>query len=105
MNAKGKVKITDTVNNYIIFTEEIIYNKNKELINTKIKSKALSLNDNIIITAEKFQYNNSLNIIIAEKGVEIIDQKKDYKIFADQITYFRNEEKILTKGKTRAIIK
>ena len=105
LNAKGKVKITDTVNNYIIFTEEIIYNKNKELINTKIKSKALSLNDNIIITAEKFQYNNSLNIIIAEKGVEIIDQKKDYKIFADQITYFRNEEKILTKGKTRAIIK
>ncbi|WP_075504254.1 LPS-assembly protein LptD [Candidatus Pelagibacter communis] len=105
LNAKGKVKITDTINKYIIFTDEIIYDKEKELIKTKIKSKAFSLNDDITITAEKFEYNKSLNKIIAKNDVKIIDQKEDYKIFADQITYLRNEEKIITKGKTSAIIK
>ena len=35
LDAKGDVKINDTINEYVIFSEEITYDKNKEIIFTK----------------------------------------------------------------------
>ena len=39
-----------------------------------------------------------------QKNVEIEDLEKDIKIFSDDITYFKNEEKIVTFGFTEANI-
>ena len=50
------------------------------------------------------KYNKILNSINANGDVKIDDKKKEYIIYADDINYLRNVEKIFTKGKTKAII-
>ena len=133
--ASGNVKVNDTVNQYIIYSEKIIYDKNQEIIYTKNKSKGVSEKDRVIISAKNFQYNklsgqiftegNSKaidlvkkdelsankfnfnipeNIIIAENNVTLKNEIEDYNIFTDFLTYFKNEEKINTRGKTSALI-
>ena len=61
LNASGSVKINDTINNYVIFSEKIIYNKNKEIIFTNNNSKGISYKDNTEITAKSFEYNKPKN--------------------------------------------
>ncbi len=102
LNAKGNVKIVDEKNNYIIFTDNITYLKNDEEIFTNNYSKAI--NDGIIIEAEKFIYYKNLNVINAINEVKIDDDNQDITIFTDQVTYKKNQEEILTKGKTRALV-
>ena len=102
LEAKGNVKITDTVNDSIIFSDQIIYLKNQEIIYTKGNSKA---DDNgLIIEADNFEYNKNLNILNANNNVKIVDTINQYLIFTENITYFKNKEKILTQGDTKAII-
>ena len=105
LKASGNVKITDLVNKYIIYTKNITYQKNDEIIFTTNGSKAISINDSIEISADDFNYNLILNTITAEKKVSVIDKANDYKIFSDFLKYFKNEEKIITKGETLADIK
>ena len=50
------------------------------------------------------KYNKSLNSINALGNVKIDDKEKKYTIYAEDINYLRNIEKIFTKGKTRALI-
>ncbi len=104
LNASGKVKINDKVNNYLIFTDEITYKKNLNQIFTKGNSKAINLNDNTLLTAENFEYFKNENIIIAKSKVEFEDKDKDYKLFSEYIKYNKSIEKIITEGKTSAII-
>ena len=102
LNAKGNVQIEDSVNKYKIFSNEITYLRNENIIFTKGNSKAINLKDNSIIKAEEFEYVKFQNILNASNNVIIEDNIKDYKIFADDITYLRNEEKVFTKGVTKA---
>ena len=104
LNASGDVKVNDTINNNIIYTEKIIYDKNQEIIYTKRKSKGISLSDNIEISAKDFEYNIPKNIIIAKENVIVENQIEDYQIFSEHITYYKIEEKLITKGETSAII-
>ena len=69
-----------------------------------LKKGTATSNDGIIINANTFEYEKNLNILNAKGDVEIIDTVKDYTIYADDITYFKNEEKIFTLGDTEAII-
>ena len=80
MNASGNVKINDTINQYVIFSKKIIYDKNNGLIFAKEKSKAISSIDNIIITAKNFEYNINKNSITANENV-VLENNADYKIF------------------------
>ena len=104
LNASGNVKIEDVVNNYLIFSDKITYFKNENIIITDGNSKAIEQNDNTKINAKKFEYNKSINRLIAKENVFISNDIKDYKIYSNEITYFKNEEKFITKGKTRALI-
>ncbi len=104
LNAEGKVSIEDTVNNYLILTNKITYLRDKNIILTKEKSKAIDQNDNTIIDAQDFEYHKLENKIIANGNVIINNQIKNYKIFSNKITYLKNEEKFITDGKTRALI-
>ena len=66
--------------------------------------KGIIKSDNgIIISADTFKYNKALNILNANGNVKIEDTIQDYVIFAEDITYLKNQEKILTKNNSRAI--
>ena len=61
-------------------------------------------NDGIIISADSFEYNKQTNILIARDNVKMEDTVENYTIYSDQVIYFKNDEKILTKGKTKSLI-
>ena len=167
INAKGNVKVHDETNDYFLYSDKIVYNKDNEIITTKNNSKAVSKKDNITITAQDFDYfikqnnilayfnvivddkernyflttnyakysgikkhintknnsklnnlnNNSSivadvfeydllkNIIVAKKNVILKNIEKNYEIFSEELTQSNNDKKIISKGKTSAIVK
>ena len=99
---EGKIKFDDKNSNFQIYSDKATYLKNNEKVFTEGNSKAV--NNGVTITADKLEYDKIENIIEAKGNVKIIDNKKDYKIFAEQLKYFKNEEKILSIGEAKAII-
>ena len=105
LNANGNVIIDDKRRNYYIQAEEINYFRNQEKIFTGGEKKAvITTEENVVIIADKFEYFRSLNKITGIGNVKIDDKIKDYKVDAKKITYLKNQEKILTYGKTKAIV-
>ncbi len=102
INANGNVKIDNIDENYLIYTNDATYFKNKELFLTKGQSKAI--NEGIVIDAENFEYNKIKNVMIADSNVKIKDTINDYLILAKKATYYKNSEKIITQGETEAFI-
>jgi LPS-assembly protein len=99
--ASGDVKIVDKINQSVIYSQKITYFKNKELIESEGKSSAVS--GEIEIFADKLLYNKNANIIKGKNDVEIINAKENYSIYSDDITYLRNDEKIFSRGPTKAL--
>ena len=98
----GNAKIVDLDENTIIYSQKITYYKDQELFESDLSSKFV--NKEFIIISDKMKYNKSLNSINALGNVKIDDKEKKYTIYAEDINYLRNIEKIFTKGKTRALI-
>ena len=101
--AIGNVKFKDFNRDVEIFSNKIIYNKDKEIIRTINNSKAI-YNKNKVITADNFNYQNIENILNANGNVKVNDKVKNYTIEAEYLTYYKNVEKIITKGKTISTI-
>ena len=89
------VKFIYEINHLTIFSDKAIYLKNEEKVITKGNSKAIDKKNTI--TANEFYYDKSKNILNAKNNVEIIDIEKDIQIISDDITYLKNEEKVITK--------
>ncbi|MAV23214.1 MAG: organic solvent tolerance protein [Gammaproteobacteria bacterium] len=102
LETSGNVKYSDKIKNIVITTDKAIYLKNEEKIFTIDNSKAV--NDNNTITATNLEYDKINNIFKAEENVVVTDLEKDTTIYANEITYFKNDEKFFTKGKTKALI-
>ena len=102
LETSGNVRYLDEKKNIVITTDKAIYLKNEEKIFTIGNSKAV--NDNNIITATNLEYDKIKNIFEAKKNAVAKDSEKDTTIYADEILYLKNEEKIFTKGKTKALI-
>ena len=102
LEATGNVKFLDIVNNSTITSEKAIYLKNDEKIFTAGNSKAV--NKNNTITASSLEYDKIKNIFKAKKNAVINDLEKDSIIYADEITYLKNEEKVFTVGDTKALV-
>ena len=100
--AKKNVVVNDFERDTTIYADKIIYLKNDEKFFTTGNSKAV--NNNNTITATILEYDKINNIFKAKKNAIANDSEKDATIYADEINYFKNEEKILTKGKTKALI-
>jgi len=102
LETSGDVKYQDKINNIIIISDKAIYFKNEEKIfaigNSKVED------NNNAITASSLEYDKISNIFKAKKNAVATDFEKDATIYADEITYLKNEEKIITKGKTKALI-
>ena len=103
LETSGNVRYLDKIKNIVITTDKAIYLKNREKIFTIGNSKAV--NDSNTITASNLEYDKIKNIFKAKENAIATDLKKDATIYADEITYFKNEEKISTKGKTKALVK
>jgi len=102
LETTGNVEYTDKIKNIIITTDKAIYLKNEEKIFTIGNSKVV--NESNTITASNLEYDKIKNIFEAKKNAVVIDFEKDTTIYADEISYSKNEEKIFTKGKTKALI-
>ena len=98
----GNVKYLDKIKNVIIIADKVIYFKNDEKIFTIGNSKVVDENKDI--KADNLEYDKSLNTFKAKQNAEINDYEKDTKIYAEEISYFINTEKIFTKGETKALI-
>ena len=68
-----------------------------------IKRGTISSDTGIVINANYFEYNKSLNQLKAQGNVKIIDKKNNYEIISDNILYLKNEEIIKTNGNSKAI--
>ncbi len=97
------VRIDDSIKNITIFTDKITYLKDKEIIFTEKKSKAIY--KEITIEADSFKFDKTLNIIFAKGDVKINDITNNYSGVAQEIIYFVNDEKIVSKGETDVYIK
>ena len=102
LEASDNVRYLDKIKNVIITTDKAIYFKNEERIFTIGNSKVE--NDNNKIVASNIEYDKNKNIFEAKKNAVATDFKKYTTIYADEITYIKNEEKVFTKGKTKALI-
>ncbi len=67
------------------------------------KQGVVKTNDGLTLEAEKFEYNKVLNILEAKGNVKINDPVNRIKIFSDEITYLKNDEKIFTNKNSKAI--
>jgi LPS-assembly protein len=98
----GDVKYSDIIKNIVITADKIIYYKNDEKVFAIGNSKVLEENNSI--SANELEYDKNLNTFKAKKNAEIHDYGTDTKIYADEISYIKSEEKIFTKGKTKALV-
>ena len=103
VEAEGKVKVEDVVNNYTIFSDTAKYNKNEEIIITEGNSKGID-NKNRTITSDKLTYNKITNIVDAEGKVKVEDVVNNYTIKSEKITFSEKTDKIITEGFTEANI-
>ena len=101
INAKNKVKINNKKENYLIFSDEINYFKNDELIIANGNSKAID--DQVEIDANNFEYNKLSDIIYATGNVKINNKKENYLIFSDEMTYDKKIGKVFTKNNSKAL--
>ena len=103
LTANGNVEIIDSSRNLKIYSDYAVYQKNNEIVNTERNSKAI-YDVGKFIFADNFQFNRNENIINANGKVKIEDTIDNYIITGDDFTYFKNTEKIISNGKTKAFI-
>ena len=99
-NGKDKVILEDLINEVKIYTDDITYLKNEEIIFTESFTKITDKTSTMI--GDQFNYERNKNIFNGSGNVEINDYEKDFTINANDITYNKNEELVFTKGKTTA---
>ena len=102
LEVTGNVKYLDISNDIIITSDKAIYLKDEEKVFTTGNSKAV--NENNTITASSLEYDKINNIFKAKKNAVAEDFEEKTTIYADEITYLKNDEKVFTKGKTKALI-
>ena len=84
--------------NFNVSEIEILDNGNK-IIGSK--RGEISTGDGIIIEADNFIFEKKKNILNANGKVIILDKINNHKIYSDNITYEKDNEKIISDGKTK----
>ncbi len=67
------------------------------------KRGTITTDNNLVLDADNFEYDKLLNILVASGDVVIKDNNDNSKIYTEKITYFKNKERIITSGKSKAI--
>ena len=87
--------------NFDVTTIEISENGNK-IIGSN--GGRITSGNNLIIEANKFEYNKLKNILYLSGEVSIKNLEKKSEIYANQITYFKNDEIIVTNKNSKYIL-
>ena len=103
LNANGNVEILDPSQDLKVYSDKAVYQKNDEIIKTFKNSKAIYGIDKFMY-ADKFKVFRNENILNAKGNVKIENTIDDHLITGDYFTYFKNSEKIISKGETKALI-
>ena len=104
LKANGNVKLIDTNENVTIESNEVFYEKDKENIYTKGKSKANNSSHIEIFADEYFIYNKLTSLLEAKGNVLINDKEQDIKIETNEFFYLKDEEKFFTAGSTKVLV-
>ena len=64
----------------------------------------ISTNSGIIVKADEFEFDKTLNILKAQGNIKIEDELNDYNFFSQNILYNKNEERIELSGKSKALV-
>ena len=83
-----------------ILADEIEYNKISSILTANKNVEVIDSLKNIIIKADEIEYNQISSTLTANKNVEVIDSLNEVFVNANKVDYLKNEEKILTQGKT-----
>ena len=81
-------------------TEVQIYEKGNLI--KGIKGGTVTTENNIIITADNFEYNKLTTLFKAIGNVKLIDQNQNITIESNEVYYLKNKEEIYTVGKSKA---
>jgi len=103
LSAEGNVTIKDSKKNLEIYSDNIVYEKNKEIITTNKNSKVIYGVGKSIL-ADSFKLDRKKNILDANGNVKIKNTLNDYLITGNDFSYFKDSEKIISKGKTEAFL-
>ena len=103
LSAEGNVTIKDSKKNLEIYSNNVVYEKNKEIITTNKNSKAI-YGVGKTIFADSFKLDRKKNILDANGNVKIKNTLDDYLITGNDFSYFKDSEKIISKGKTEAYL-
>ena len=79
LKASGNVIVTNPQQNYKIFSNEIIYFKNRNLIEAKNNIKIIDSDDSLI-QSDQFIYDVDKNLFKVKNNVEITNLKKIIKL-------------------------
>ena len=103
LSAEGNVTIKDSKKNLEIYSNNVVYEKNKEIITTNKNSKVI-YGVGKSIFADSFKLDRKKNILDANGNVKIKNTLNDYLITGNDFSYFKDSEKIISKGKTEAYL-
>jgi LPS-assembly protein len=103
LSAEGNVIIKDSKKNLEIYSDNVVYEKNKEIITTNKNSKVIYGVGKSIL-ADSFKLDRKKNILDANGNVKIKNTLNDYLITGNDFSYFKDSEKIISKGKTEAYL-
>ena len=96
LNAQSNDQITFDVSELeILDGGNKIIGKNRGIITT---------DNDISIKADRFEYNKAKNVLQANGNVIIEDQANNYNFFGEDILYFKNDEKIEIRGRSKALL-
>ena len=80
---------------------EILDNGNKIIGKNR---GTITTNNGITIEADRFEFDKVKNILKAQNNIIVEDTTNNYNFFAQDILYFKNEERIEIKGNAEALI-
>ena len=86
--------------NFNVTEVEILENGNKF---KGSKRGRITSENGITIDGDEFVYNLNLNILNVSGNVKIFDEDNQYILSSEDLTYFKNDEKIVTSGNSKAI--
>mgnify|MGYP001215375763 CR=1 FL=1 len=69
-----------------------------------INGGSVTTDNNLEITSDNFEYDKLTNILEAHGNVIIYDSSEDITLYAEDVFYYKNEEKVYTVGKTKVVI-
>ena len=99
---KGGKAVIDK--NTEIIADKFEYNKLTKVLTAKGNAQGIDSLNKITIDADELEYDKTIFKFTAYKNVKVVDSIKNVVTEANKIIYLRNQEKILSEGKTKITI-